>query len=112
MNLIEKWKNRETKKKLREENIRLSERNNILELELKRQCFKPIHTIDYFNKKEIHTLKTSCVLRGEPIEYIKREIQEGLFDQVCDAIEYDLHDELVGKVYTGTLYVAIGGNRL
>lgn len=107
MGLMEKWKNRETKKKLREENIRLKSQ---LEANVKRPF--PVMTVE----RNIQKVKFSMEVnqmdleRGIPAEYIKRNIVNGIAEYIEPLIEYDFCDMkgCVGKVYTGTLYVATG----
>lgn len=108
MNLIEKWKNRETKQKLREENIRLQAENQWLKKRLK----SDVCTIE----RNVHKI-LGCVEVNErnlstPEEYIKRQIAENIVDHVFPFIEYDFQDNgLGGKIYTGTLYVATGDRK-
>lgn len=79
MNLIEKWKNRETKKKLREENIRLSERNETLKGQLESLYRNPTNTNIIRAEKNIHQLRACYLVKRDsyyehdmPVEYIKR----------------------------------------
>lgn len=108
MNLIEKWKNRETKQKLREENIRLQEENRCL-----RSIPRPNICAIERNIQKVR----GCVEVNErnlsiPEEYIKREIVEKIIEFVLPFIEYDFRDNgLGGKIYTGTLYVAMGDRK-
>ena len=118
MNLIEKWKNRETKKKLREENIRLTERYE----ELKRQLEISFAVTKRPNiireERNIYKLRAQfLVKKNNPYqmdfstEYIKREIAENMLKELEQSIEYDFYDTELGRVYVGTLYVATGDKR-
>lgn len=118
MNLIEKWKNWETKKKLREENIRLCERNE----ELKRQLEIYFAVIKRPNiireERNIYELRAQFLVERDnpyqmdfPIEYIKREISSNMLKELEDVIEYDFYDTEIGRAYTGTLWVATGDKK-
>lgn len=108
MNLIEKWKNRETKRKLSEENIRLKEEN---------RCLRSIPranvcTIERNVQKVCGHFETGEKTLSIPEEYIKRDILRSMVDSLLPFIEYDFHDNgCGGKIYTGTLYVATGGRK-
>lgn len=107
MHLIEKIKNYKTKKKLREENIRLKAQ---IDANLKRPF--QVMTVD----RNIQKVKFSIEIgqmdldRGVPTEYIKRQIVEGIAQYIQPMIEYDFVDMAGygGKIYTGTLYVKTG----
>ena len=107
MNLIEKWRSRETKKKLREENIKLKSRVETLEIPR-----SPVCTVER-NVQEIRGCY--AVPRDEadmPVEYIKRELINGLVEYVEPFVEYDVRDsEMGGKVYIAKLYVATGDRK-
>lgn len=105
MNLIEKWKNRETKKKLREENIRLSARNE----ELKKQLDISFHIT---NRTSIIREERNNPYRTElPTDYIKHEIAGNMLKELEQVIEYDFYDTEIGRVYTGTLWAATGDRK-
>ena len=108
MNLIEKWKNRETKQKLREENIRLQEENRCL-----RSIPRPnICTIERNVQKICGCFEVNEKTLPIPEEYIKRDILRNMLDSLLPFIEYDFHDNgHGGKIYTGTLYVATGDRK-
>lgn len=108
MNLIEKWKNRETKQKLREENIRLQAENRIL-----KGTSKPnVCTIERNIQKVRGCVEVNETNLSIPEEYIKREIAEKIIESVLPFIEYDFQDNgFSGKIYTGTLYVATGDRK-
>ena len=105
MNLIEKWKSRETKRSLREENIALRAENERLN--------KDICTID----RNVQRAVARKVLPHEvyawyPEEQIKYELRRILIDQVIPFVEYDFFsDKEMGHVYTATLHVATGDRR-
>lgn len=118
MNLIEKWKNRETKKKLREENIRLSARNEELkkQLDISFHITRPTNVIR--EERNIHKLRAQFLVENNnpyqmdfPTEYIKRQIAGSMLDELEKAIEYDFYDTEIGRVYTGTLWVATGDRK-
>lgn len=114
MNLIEKWKNRETKRKLKEENIRLKARLGV--------CWKaPVHVTT--EKRNIQKIKCSMEVdridleRGITMEYIKLNIANKMLEDIIPFIEFESSDnpwELIkigGRVYTGTLYIATGDKK-
>lgn len=108
MNLIENWKNRETKKSLREENIRLKEQVEMLQVPKLLVC-----TIE----RNVQAVRASFEVnrwdREMPAEFIKDECIRQMVDHLKPFIEYDFHDirETGGRVYTGTLYVATGDRK-
>lgn len=108
MNLIERWKNRETKKKLREENIRLREENKFLKSISKSN----VCTVE----RNIQKVR-GCVAVNErnlsvPEEYIKRQIAHNIVESILPFIEYDFQDnKRAGKIYTGTLHIATGDRK-
>lgn len=116
--IIEKLKNRETKKKLREENIRLTERN----AELKKQLDISFRMTNRPNiireERNLHKLRAQFLAEKNnpygmdfPTDYIKHEIAGNMLKELERVIEYDFYDTEVGKVYTGTLYVATGDRK-
>ena len=106
MNLIEKWRSRETKKKLRDENIKLKSKIETLE----RIPKPPVCTVER-NIQEVRGCYAVPRDRADmPAEYIKRELINGLIEYVKPFVEYDIEDrKMVGKVYIAKLYVATGG---
>ncbi len=108
MNLIEKWKNRETKKKLREENLRLKEEN---------KCLKniPVPNVCTIERNVQKVRGSFCVpTRSEkhlPSEVIKEEIAYAMIKSLIPFIEYDFEETRMGKQYIGALYVATGSKR-
>lgn len=108
MNLIKKWKNRETKRKIREENIRLKEENRCL-----RSVSKPnVCTIERNVQKVRGCVEVNERNLSLPEEYIKREIAEKIVESILPFIEYDFSDNgLGGKIYTGALYAAMGDRK-
>lgn len=109
MNLIEKWKNRETKKKLKEENIWLKAQ---LDMYLK----APVPVV--MEKRNIQKIKCSMEVdridleRGITTEHIKLKIANKMLEDIMPFIEFEYSDNpwdlmrIEGRVYTGTLYVA------
>ena len=108
MNLIKKWESRETKKKLREENIKLKSKVETLQ----RIPRPPVCTVER-NVQEVRGYY--AVPRDEadmPVEYIKRELINGLIEYVKPFVEYDIKDgETGGKIYIAKLYVATGDRK-
>lgn len=108
MNLIEKWKNRETKKKLREENIRLREENKFLKID----PYPNVCTIE----RNVQKVR-SCVEVNEsnlyiPEECIKEDIARNMIDCILPFIEYDFRDNgYGGKIYMGILYIDTGDRK-
>lgn len=105
MNLIEKWKNRETKKRLREENTRLK-----AEIEVLHKIPKPpVCTVER-NVQKI--CATWGVKKGMPSEIVKHELLHELMAYLSDFVEYDFDKNGYGEEnYTATLYVAMGDKR-
>lgn len=108
MNIIEKWKNRESKKKLREENIRLKAQ---LEVEYRRP--NPVSTIERNVQKVCVSWNPPRIGNDIPADIIKSELLHKLKDSLSDFVEYDfLDDEFTGdRVYRATLYIATGDKR-
>ena len=108
MNLIEKWKNRETKKKLREENIRLKEENKILS-----SIPKPaVCTVDRNVQKVCARISYSGMELRLPSETIKHELKRKLMENIEPFIEYDFDKNGYGEEnYTAILHVAMGDRR-
>ena len=108
MNLIEKWKNRETKKSLREEIIRLK-----AQMEMLHRVKPPVCTVE----RNVQAVRTSFEVnrweRDMPVEYIKSECVRQMVDYLKSFISYDFKDirETGGRRYTGTLYVTMGDKR-
>ena len=103
MNLVEKWKNRETKKKLREENIRLKAENKILS-----SIPKPaVCTVERNVQKVCASISYSGMELSLPSETIKHELKRKLMENIEPFIEYDFNKNGYGEEkYTATLYVA------
>ena len=78
MNLIEKWKNRETKKKLREENIRLKDR-------LKRGYMNVV-TLDKMSISKIQDLPRDTI-----VFYVEESVEEEYWEIMKLA-----YDRLIG----------------
>ena len=108
MRLIEKWKSRETKKKLREENIRLKEENKILS-----SIPKPaVCTVDRNVQKICAKHRITEMERGIPTEVVKHELLNKLSEHLSDFAEYDFENDRHGNtIYTAILYVATGDMR-
>ena len=108
MNLIEKWKNRETKKKLREENIRLK-----TEIEMLNKIPKPpVCTVE----RNVQRIRSNFAIRPNDVmtaDYAKEKVKHDLVAYISPFIEWNLEDEYGtrDKVLTGTLYVATGDRR-
>lgn len=107
MNLIEKWKTRETKKKLREENIRLK-----AEIEAHMKTSYPVCTVERNVQKVSAKHMVSEMERGIPSEIVKHELLHKLSEHLSDFVEYDFENDRYGNaIYTAILYVATGDRR-
>ena len=107
MQIIEKWKNRETKKKLREENIRLKS-----EIEAYMKTPYPVCTVERNVQKVCAKRMVSEMERGIPSELIKHELLHKLSEHLSDFVEYNFENDRYGNaVYTAILYVATGDRR-
>lgn len=107
MNLLEKWKNRETKKKLREENIRLK-----TEIEVLRETPKPpVYTVER-NIQRVAAERTFRFEEYVPVEIIKNKLMSDLSKYLYDFVEFDFfNNRHGGVVYSAELYVATGDKR-
>ena len=105
MNLIEKWKNRETKKKLREENIRLK-----TEIEMIHKIPKPpVCTVE----RNVQRIRSRFAIRRNDMitsDYAKEKVKQDLLEYISPFIEWELnYDHETGyEILSGTLYVATG----
>lgn len=107
MNLIEKWKNRETKKSLREENIRLK-----AQVEMLHRVKPPVCTIERNVQKVYASFTISQFVESVPAEFVKERILDRLSLNLSDFVEYDFLDDKEGRrMYIGTLYVATGNRK-
>ena len=107
MNLIEKWKSRETKKNLREENIRLN-----AEIEAHMKTPYPVCTVERNVQKICAKHMVSEMERDIPTEIIKHELLHKLSEHLSDFVEYDFENDRYGNaIYTAILYVATGDRR-
>ena len=108
MNLIEKWKNRETKKKLREENIRLK-----TEIEMLHKIPKPpVCTVERNVQKVCARISYSGMESRLPSEMIKYELKRKLMENIDPFIEYDFDKNGYGEEnYTAILYAATGDRK-
>ena len=107
MQIIEKWKNRETKKKLREENIRLKS-----EIEAYMKTPYPVCTVERNVQKVCAKRMVSEMERGIPSELIKHELLHKLSEHLSDFVEYNFENDRYGNtVYTAILYVETGDRR-
>lgn len=104
MNPIEKWKNRETKKKLREENIRLK-----AEIETHLKTPYPVCTVE----RNVQKVCATCTAKGGvPIEIVKQELSHNLMKYLSGFVEYDFENDRYGDtIYKAILYVATGDRR-
>ena len=105
MNLIEKWKNRETKKRLKEENIRLK-----TEIKMLYKISKPpVCTVE----RNVQRIRSRFIIRQNDVmtaDYAKEKVKHDLVAYIFPFIDWDLEDdyETGDKILTGTLYVATG----
>lgn len=107
MQIIEKWKNRETKKKLREENIRLKS-----EIEAYMKTPYPVCTVERNVQKVCAKRMVTEMERGIPTEIVKHELLHKLSEHLSDFVEYDFENDRYGNaIYTAILYVATGDRR-
>ena len=107
MNLIEKWKNRETKKKLKEENIRLKS-----EIEAYMKTPFPVCTVERNVQKVCAKWTLTEMQRDIPSEIVKQELSHKLSESLSDFVEYDfMNDGYGNQTYIATLYVATGDKR-
>ena len=107
MNLIEKWKNRVTKKKLREENIRLK-----AEIEAHMKTPYPVCTVERNIQKICAKHRITEMERGIPTEIVKHELLHKLSEHLSDFVEYDFENDRYGNmIYTAILHVAMGDRR-
>lgn len=107
MNLIEKWKSRETKKKLREENIRLK-----AEIEAHMKTPYPVCTVERNVQKVCVRISYSGMELRLPSEMIKHELKRKLMENIEPFIEYDFDKNGYGEEnYTAILYVATGDRK-
>lgn len=109
MKIIDKLKNRETKKKLKEENIRLR-----AQMEIQFRMRSPIVTVSRNIQKirgAFHT--TSYGEKDIPAEFreeiAKEQIKSDMMQYIEQFIQYDFKSNSDGGMdYIGTLYVATG----
>ena len=107
MQIIEKWKNRETKKKLREENIRLK-----AEIEAHMKTPYPVCTVERNVQKVCVKHMVSEMERNIPSEIVKHELLHKLSEHLSDFVEYDFENDRYGNmIYTAILHVAMGDRR-
>ena len=107
MQIIEKWKSRETKKKLREENIRLK-----AEIETRMKMPYPVCTVERNVQKICARISHSGMESRLPSEMIKYELKRKLMENIESFIEYDFDKNGYGEEnYTAILYVATGDRR-
>ena len=107
MNLIEKWKIRETKKKLREENIRLK-----AEIEAHMKTPYPVCTVERNVQKVCAKWTKPETQRNIPSDIVKDELLRKLADSLSNFVEYDFATDRYGNItYIATLYLATGDRR-
>lgn len=107
MNLIEKWKSRETKKKLREENIRLK-----AEIDAHMKTPYPVCTVERNVQKVCAKWTLTEMQRDIPSEIIKNELLRKLSESLSDFVEYNFENDRHGNMtYTAILYVATGDRK-
>lgn len=106
MGLLEKWKNRETKKKLREENIRLK-----AEIEEHMKMPYPVCTVER-NIQRVAAQRAFLFEEHVPVEIIKNKLMSDLSKYLYDFVEFDFfNNRHGGVVYSAELYVATGDRR-
>lgn len=106
MNLIKKWKNRETKKKLREENIRLK-----AEIDAQYKIPHPVCTVE----RNVQKIQHNFAVRSSdliPTEVIKDTIVRGIMNNIKNFVDYDFYDTNYGqRVYFGSIFVVTGDKK-
>ena len=108
MNLIEKWKSRETKKNLREENARLK-----TEIEMLHKIRKsPVCTVE----RNIQRIRSCFSIRRDDMmtsDYAKEKVKHDLLEYISPFIEWELNydHETGSEILTGSLYVATEDKR-
>lgn len=108
MNLIEKWKNRETKRKLREENIRLKTEIEVLH----KIPEPPVCTVERNVQRVCANWTVTEMQRDIPSEIVKNELLHKLSESLSDFVEYDFANDRYGnQTYIATVYVATGDKR-
>lgn len=108
MNLFEKWKKRDTKKKLQEENIRLK-----TELDLLHKIPKPpVCTIER-NVQRVITKKGIGIEHSNiPAEVIKNMLCQEMLNDIVPFVDFGFENGENGYlIYTATLYVATGDRK-
>jgi len=106
MNLIDKWKSRQTKKKLREENIRLK---TLIESNAKVQrIFEITEQKSIQNVRFSMEIKKSDLYKGIPDEWIKKQLSYGILEYIMPFMKFDFCDSIDGggKIYTVNICVA------
>lgn len=108
MNLIEKWKNRKTKKKILEENIRLK-----TEIEMLHKIPKPTVCTIERNVQQIKSRFAICRDDMMTSDYAKEKVKHDLLGYLSPFIEWELnYDHETGdEILTGSLYVATEDKR-
>ena len=97
-----------TKKKLKEENIRLK-----TEIEMIHKIPKPpVCTVERNIQKVCAKWTLTEMQRDIPSEIIKNELLRKLYESLSDFVEYDfMNDRYGNQTYIATLYVATGDKR-
>lgn len=107
MNLIEKWKTRETKKKLREENTKLKTEIKMLHKIPK----SPVCTVER-NVQRIRAEMAFHIGENIPMETIKNILLNDLKKRLPQFVEYDFEDGTNGdRIFAVNLYVVIGDRK-
>ena len=96
MKLWEKWKNRETKKKLRAENAALKE-----------LLARPLPHLPVVERDVIAVRREMILEPNIPVEVTKRVVAREMSDYLNPYIEWDVKDQSGKKILSGTLMVAI-----
>lgn len=108
MSLFEKWKNRETKKKLREENIRLKTEIEVLH----KIPEPPVCTVERNVQKICVSFTINGPKIGVSLEIVKHELLHKLTKHLSNFVEYDFSNDRYGNTtYKAILYVATGDMR-
>lgn len=105
MNIVEKWKNRETKKKLKEENIRLKE-----ELKTTRNFNFPVCTVERNIQRVSSEYTVNYFLQNTvPAEIVKEQLMKRMSVYLKNFMNFDFYTDDDGNVvYVGNLYIVAG----
>ena len=106
MNLLQKWKNRKSKKELLVENARLrSEMQNFMDVKRRQNVFS-----GKFNLKKVQiSVEVHQRFSDAHDDYIKEDVAKQLMEYIKPYIEYNSREgyDKGSRIYTGSLCVGI-----